>query len=148
MSQQQGSGDDMELSLVRPLAVEAMVEDAATIQLRGFSYEERRVILPAITEALSSGGCWLRERQMVSFSQVEFRFEMQLRWALETYSALIASGLELTQPSHAELTGLCTVRRHGRELRESPNRVLTLRLEVSFLEETEFDLALGGIGLA
>jgi hypothetical protein len=130
--------------MVQLPVAEPAADDGQRIQLRGFSYEERRAILPAVTEVVSSGGCWLKERRMVSFSQVEFLFEMQLRSALEIYSELIAAGLELSQDSHAELTGLCTVRRHDRELRVSPGRVLSVRLEVSFLEESDFELALGG----
>ncbi len=85
---------------------------------------------------------------MTSFSQVEFFFEMQLRSALEIYSALVGAGLELSQASHAELTGLCTMRRHKHALRARPGRVLSVRLEVSFLEESEFDTGLGAVGLA
>jgi hypothetical protein len=131
--------------MVQLPVAEPAADDGQRIQLRGFSYEERRTILPVVTEVVSSGGCWLKERRVVSFSQVEFLFEMQLRWALEVYSSLIAAGLELSQDSHAELTGLCTVRRHDRELRTSAGRVLSVRLEVSFLEESDFEQALGGV---
>jgi hypothetical protein len=118
------------------------------LDLRGFSYEERQAILPAVTDAIGAGGCWLRERRITGFSQVVFLFEMQLRATLEVYSALIGAGLELTQDTHAELTGLCTVRRHNQRLRDRPGRVLSVRLEVSFLEESAFELSLDGIGLA
>jgi hypothetical protein len=133
---------------IQPPLAEPAPAEAADLDLRGFSYEERRSILPAVTEAVSSGGCWLKERRAVSFSQVVFLFEMQIRAAIELYSALIGTGLELTQDTHAELTGLCTVRRHNHRLQDRPSRVLSVRLEVSFLEDTAFELGLGGIGLA
>jgi len=130
-----------------PLA-EPVPPEGTDIDLRAFSYEERRAILPAVTEAVSSGGCWLKERRAVSFSQVVFLFEMQIRAAIELYSALIGSGLELTQGTHAELTGLCTVRRYHHRLQDAPSGILSVRLEVSFLEDTVFELGLGIIGLA
>jgi hypothetical protein len=122
--------------------------EAPSLDLRAFTYDERREILPAVTEVLAAAGCWLRERRAVSFSQVEFFFELQLRNALDLYSALIAAGLELTPDTHAGLTGLCTLRRHNQRLRLRPGRILTARLEVSFLEDTALELGLGPIGLA
>jgi hypothetical protein len=121
------------------------------LSLHGFSYEERREILPAVTEAVSSDGCWLRERRVVGFSQVEFHFEMQLRAAIELYSNLIGTGLELSPGTHAELAGLCTLRHNQRQtqrLRNRPGRILSVRLAVNFLEDAAFELGLTGIGLA
>jgi hypothetical protein len=138
----------MNLSIPDPKAIEPAHLDGRYLELRGYSYDERRHILPAVTEVVSSGGCWLRERRILSFTQIEFYFEMQLRGALDLYSALIGAGLELTQPSHSELTGLCTVRRHDGRLRQHIGRVVSVRLEVSFLEDSEFDLSPGGVGLA
>ncbi len=122
--------------------------DVPDLELHGFSYDERRDILAAVSEAVSSVGCWLKERRVVSFSQVEFVFEMQMRAALELYSALIGAGLELTPETHAELTGLCTVRRHNHRLRNRPGRVLSVRLEISFIEDSAFELGLGFVGAA
>jgi hypothetical protein len=138
----------MTLHDLTPPPPETAPAEAASLDLRGFSYDERRAILPAVTAAVSSGGCWLKERRAVSFSQVEFRFEMQVRAAIDLYSALIAAGLELTQDTHAELTGLCTLRRHNHRLHDPTSRLLSVRLEVSFLEETAFELAPSSIGLA
>lgn len=121
------------------------------LDLHGFSYDERREILPAVTEAVSSGGCWLRERRVVGFSQVEFLFEMQLRGAIDLYSNLIGTGLELSPGTHAELAGLCTLRHNQRQnqrMRSRPGRVLSVRLEVNFLEDAAFELGLAGVGLA
>ena len=109
------------------------------IFLHGFSYEERRQILPLILDIVSSGGCWLKERRMTSFSHVEFVFEMQLRSALEIYSALIATGLELTESSHAELTRFWTIGKNNHALHERRGRVLCVRLDIRFTEETDFD---------
>jgi hypothetical protein len=133
---------------IEPQPEAAVLLEAPSLDLHAFTYEERRDILPAVTEVLAAAGCWLRERRAVSFSQVEFLFELQLRNALELYSALIAAGLDLTPDTHAGLTGLCTLRRHNHRLRERPSRILTARLEVSFLEDTALELGLGPIGLA
>ena len=106
----------------------------ALLGLAAFSYEDRRDILPALSEAMSLCGCWLLERKPVSLTQMEFRFELQLHGIVELYAALIAAGLELTRASHLELTGLCTVRKHGRASTRLSS-VVTVALEVTFLEE-------------
>jgi hypothetical protein len=142
----------MTLTTIEPPAEPPVAIEAPALDLRAFTFDERRDILPVVTEVLSAAGCWLRERRFLSFSQVEFLFELQLRQALDLYSALIAAGLELTPDTHAELTGLCTLRRHNHRLpltqEARPGRILSARLEVSFLEETALELGLGTIGLA
>jgi hypothetical protein len=142
----------MTLSTIEPPPTPPTLLEPPAIELRASTYEERRDILPAVTEVLSAAGCWLRERRVISFSQVEFLFELQLRNALDLYSALIAAGLELSPDTHAGLTGLCLLRRHNHRLHhalEAPTgRILSARLEVSFLEDIALELGLGPIGLA
>jgi len=106
------------------------------LAVRGFSYEDRRAILPALAEALAASGCWLHERKALSLAQMEYRFEMPLRSADELYSGLVGCGLELTRDSHMELAGLCTLRRHNPRPQQL-GRVIGVRLEVNFLEEIE-----------
>jgi hypothetical protein len=106
------------------------------VEITTFSYEDRRVIFPAVTEALELCGCWLLQRNSTSLTQVEFHFEVHLRSVVDLYAALIAAGLELTRASHNDLTALCTLRQH----RDSPSNMaglVTARLEISFLEDAE-----------
>ena len=106
------------------------------VEITTFSYEDRRVIFPAVTEALELCGCWLLQRHATSLTQVEFHFEVYLRSIVDLYAALIAAGLELTRASHNDLTALCTLRQH----RDSPTNtagLVTARLEISFLEDAE-----------
>jgi len=110
------------------------------LAVRGFSYEDRRELLPALAEALTASGCWLHDRKAVSLAQMEYRFEMPLRSAVELYSGLVGCGLELTRNSHMELTGLCTLRRHNSRPQQL-GRVIGVRLEVNFVEEIEAHLA-------
>jgi hypothetical protein len=114
------------------------------MDIETYSYAERRVIFPAITEALEFCGCWLLDRRPLSFTQVEFRFELPLRTVVELYAALIAAGLELTRTSHEELITLCTLRQHQDYPSCLPG-VITVRLEVSFLEDgsTNPDMSFG-----
>jgi len=107
---------------------------AAELDVRGFSYEDRREILPALAEALAASGCWLHASKAMSLAQMEYRFEMPLRSAVDLYSGLVGCGLELTRDSHMGLAGLCTLRRHNPRPQQ-PGRVIDVRLEVSFLEE-------------
>jgi hypothetical protein len=61
---------------------------------------------------------------------------------------LVGTGLELTRSTHNTLTDLCTCRRHL-ALAAEPNQVLSLRLELSFLEDvTLHSLLMTGSGLA
>lgn len=115
------------------------------IEISTFSYEERRVILPAVLEALEHCGCWLLDRKPTSFTRMEYTFELHAFAVVDLYAALIAAGLELTRGSHEELTMLCAVRRH--DVRPSTLPVLlSVRLLVNFME----DLAAGlsGMGAA
>jgi hypothetical protein len=69
----------------------------ADLDVRGFSYEARSAILPALAEALASSGCWLHDRKALSLAQMEYRFEMPLRSAVDLYSGLRA-GADPRQP--------------------------------------------------
>jgi hypothetical protein len=104
------------------------------LDLTTFSYEDRRVILPAVADALQMCGCWVLDRKPLSFTQTEFRFELRLHSILELYVALIGAGLELTTASHLDLTSLCTVRKHHSP-RSAFKDLVDVRLEVSFLED-------------
>jgi hypothetical protein len=130
---------------------ESPPQDLPAVALRGFSHEDRRLILPALDRAIDSCGCWVVERRTVSPAQVELVLEVQLSGVFELYGALIAAGVELTRASHAALTELCTLRRHN-VFADPPvllyGRVVTLGLEVSFFEESENEMGLWAAGLA
>jgi hypothetical protein len=121
-------------------------EDAATVELRGYSHNERGQMLVGLERAMASCGCWILEQRAVSPTQTSMRFEVQLRAVFELYSELVAAGVELTRDSHARLTELCTLRGHRRD--GTRRRVVTVRLEVSFLEEDENEFGALVIGLA
>lgn len=119
-----------------------------TLEFYGYSYGERQGLLPTLTSAFTLCGGWVLERKTLSATTMEFRFEIQLRAIVELYSQLITSGLELTRTTHAMLTDLCTCRHHLAGLTE-PNQVLSIRLELSFLEDvTLHSLLMTGCGLA
>jgi len=110
--------------------------DVRNLLLESFSYEGRRVILPALADAMTCSGCWLLERRAVSVTQLEYIFEIQQRAVLDLYSALIGTGLELTRSSHLELTSLCALLTHSPTSIDR-RRVVRVTLEVSFLEELD-----------
>lgn len=121
--------------------------DESAIELRGHSYDDHRRIVPALLESMAACGCWLLEQRALSPTMTELSLEVQLRSIYELYSGLIAAGVELTRDSHICMTGLCTVRDHNPR-QAKRRRVITVRLELSFLEPMEFES--GGIvpGLA
>ncbi len=116
------------------LAFSQPPHESPALELDCFSFDERRVLLPAISEAMTLCGCWLLDRRALSLTQIEFRFEFQLCSAVELYAALVAAGLQLTRASHLHLTSLCMVRKHGSP-RPGLAGLVNVRLAVSFLDD-------------
>lgn len=116
-----------------------------SLDLQSFSYDDRAGLLPVLLSALADGGGWVIDRRTLSASMVELRVEAQLRSIIELYGAIVAAGLELTRSSHLALTDLCTCRRNAATLIDL-GQIVSLRLEISFLEEITLHslLASGG----
>jgi hypothetical protein len=121
--------------------------EGSTVDLRGFSYDDRRRILTAVLEAMTACGGWVLEQKALSPTQTALRFEIQMRSSVELYSELIAAGVELTRESHMKMTELCTLRGHNPH-KARKRRILTVRLELSFLEEDTLEYGAMAIGLA
>jgi hypothetical protein len=117
-------------------ATPALPLPGLTLDLRGYTYDDRRIILPALIQAFSTCGGWMLDRQTLPTGRMEFWFEVQLEAAVDLYSALISAGLELTRPGHIDLTALCTLSRHQAAL-HSAGRAVSVRIEISFLDEID-----------
>ncbi len=118
------------------------------IELHGYCYSDRVALLPRLTSVFTNCGGWVLERRTISPAAMEFRFEIQLIGVVDLYGALVGLGLELTRSAHAQLTELCIRRKH---IASSPEScpVLTLRLEINFLEDvTLHSILMTGSGLA
>ena len=119
-----------------------------SLDIQGFTYEERHGLLPELTTAFSNCGGWLLERKTLSPTNMEFRVEIQLLAVLDLYAAIIATGVELTRAGHEALTELCTRRQHLR-LPADLGQIVAIRLEISFLDDiTIHSLLASGSGLA
>jgi len=110
------------------------------VDVRCFSYDERRSVLPALLDAVNNTGGWILDRQVLPSGRVEFWFEVQLRSVMELYCAIVSSGLEFTRAGHRDLTSLCTLRQNTAP--SSCHRLISIRMEVSFLDEDEHSLPL------
>jgi hypothetical protein len=108
--------------------------DLPPVDLRGHSYDDHRTIVPALLETMATCGCWVLDQKALSPTLTELCFEVQLRAVFELYSGLVAAGVDLTRDSHTRLTSLCTLRDHNPR-HAKRRRVVTIRLEVCFLEE-------------
>ena len=84
-----------------------------SLEIQGFSYEERNGLLPALTSAFAACGGWVLDRKTLSPTTMEFRIEIQLRAIIDLYASIISSGLELTRNGHLALTDLCTCRKNA-----------------------------------
>ncbi len=104
------------------------------LDIQGFSYEERQGLLPTLTSALADCGGWLLCRKTLSPSMMEIRLEIQLRSIVDLYASIVSSGLELTRAGHLALTDLCTCRKNLATPADL-GQVVTIRLEISFLED-------------
>jgi hypothetical protein len=119
-----------------------------SLDIHGFTYEQRHGLLPTLTAAFSNCGGWMLERKTLSPTHMEFRVEIQMRCILEFYAAVVATGVELTRAGHESLTELCSRRSHLR-LATDLGQVVTIRLELNFLDDvTLHSLLAGGSGLA
>ena len=119
-----------------------------SLDIHGFTYEQRHGLLPTLTTAFSNCGGWMLERKTLSSSNMEFRIEIQLRAALDLYAAFAAHGVELTRAGHEGLTDLCTRRNHLRSNAEI-GQIIAIRLEVTFLDDlTLHSVLVSGSGLA
>jgi len=105
-----------------------------SLDIQGFSYEERQGLLPTLTSAFADCGGWILDRRTLTPSTIEFRLEIQLRAAVDLYSSIIASGLELTRSGHLGLTHLCTCRKNLSAPADL-GKVVAIRIEISFLED-------------
>jgi hypothetical protein len=119
-----------------------------SLDIKGFTYEDRHGVLPMLTTAFGNCGGWVLERKTLSPTHIEFRVEIQLRAVLDLYASIIATGVELTRSAHVALTGQCTRLKHLRMAAELA-QVVAIRLEISFLDDvTLHSLLASGPGLA
>jgi hypothetical protein len=106
------------------------------IELRARSFEDRQEFVPVLLDTMASCGCWLLERRELPPNATQFRFEVLLRSVFELYSGLLSCGVELSRDSHTSMKSLCTVRDHNPH-RAKRRRVLTIRLELIFMDELD-----------
>jgi hypothetical protein len=106
------------------------------INLRGRSFEDHQEFVPMLLDTMASCGCWLLERREFPPNATELSFELLLRSVFELYSGLLSCGVELSRDSHTRMKSLCTVRDHNPH-RARRRRVLTIRLELIFVEEPD-----------
>ncbi len=129
-------------AMPEPLPAESLI-----VELRGHSYADHRQVVPSLLDAVAACGCWVLEQRATSPTMTELRLEVQLRSVFELYSSLIAAGVELTRDSHTRMSGLCTVRDHNPR-QAKRRRIITVRLELSFLEQGSPELGKVSVGRA
>lgn len=122
------------------------LETLPTLLVRGFSYASADDLMPALERALASSGCWVAERKVTN-QHATLEFELNLRDVYELYCDLISTGLEFSRDNHQRMTDLCTLRNHNPR-KAKRRRVATIRLEINFMEVSEIDLGIYGMGVA
>ena len=116
------------------------------LNIHGYSYNDRFQILMSLTDSLTDSGAWITDRSTVSATTTELRFDIKLSAVLDLYTALVATGLELTRAAHFAMTDLWTCYNN---LSMRVSEVISIRLEINFLEDvTLHSLLMTGVGLA
>jgi hypothetical protein len=105
-----------------------------SLDIQGYSYEERHGLLPTLASAFADCGGWILDRRVLSPSTMEFHVEIQLRAVIDLYSSIISTGLQLTRDAHLGLTHLCTCRKNLTAPSDLA-QVISVRIEISFLED-------------
>ena len=105
-----------------------------SLDIQGFSYEERHGLLPSLTSAFTECGGWVLDHRTLSPTTMEFRIEIQLRAVVDLYASILGSGLELTRAGHLGLAHLCTCRKNLSAPTDL-GQVVAIRIEISFLED-------------
>lgn len=131
------TGKTMDTALTNLAA--AIGVNEAEVHLRGHSFDDHRKLVPALLNSMATCGCWVTEQRPLSATQTELSFEVQLRSVYELYSGILSAGLELTRDSHMRMSSLCNVRDHNPR-QAKRRRIITVRLEISFLEQHEGSL--------
>lgn len=102
--------------------------------IQGYSYEPSEGLLRNLNRAFVANGGWILDRRPISNTNYEFTLEIELRFVIDLYAGIIASGVELTRANHMALTDLCTCKLHTRRSQELC-QIVGLRLEVCFLKQ-------------
>ncbi len=117
-----------------------------TIDLRGHTYERHRDFIPSLLESMNGCGCWLLDQRTLSPTTTVLTFELPLRLVFEMYGGLLSAGVNLSRDSHICMKSLCTVRDHNPH-RAMRRRILTVRLDLVFLKESEVSHQLARIAM-
>jgi hypothetical protein len=105
-----------------------------SLDIQGFTYEQRNDLLPDLTAAFSNCGGWILDRRTLSANNMEFHVELQLRAVIDLYAAIVGTGVELTRSGHDSFTELCTRHKHLR-VTSALGQVVGIRLEIAFLDD-------------
>ena len=103
------------------------------LQVQGYSYQDRQGLVPVLAATLAQCGGCLSDRKMLSPTTLGIEVKIELIAVLDLYAGIIGAGLELTRAAHLTLTGLCLRRQHAHL--ENAGQLITLRLEISFLQQ-------------
>ena len=79
-----------------------------SLQLHGYSHQERDTLLAALIAEVDQNDAFLLGQRSVSISTVELRMEVQRYVVPDLYAGIIGTGLELTRGTHLAMAGLCT----------------------------------------
>ena len=77
------------------------------LEIQAISAVEPSHLVRALTGAILGCGGWVLTRSMSDSGRVTVLFEFERRACVEIYTALIASGIELSRSGHLRMTELC-----------------------------------------
>lgn len=78
-----------------------------SIQMRAISTEDPVDLLEILSETVLDCGAWVLSQGADDNGVVNILFEFERQACIDVYSAVVATGLELSQSSHIRFTELC-----------------------------------------
>lgn len=108
------------------------------LEMKAISAEEPLNLVQTLTGAILGCGGWVLSRGANDAGTVSLLFEFERQACVEIYSILIASGVELSQAAHIQLTELCQCTCNHPD--ECANEIASVDLEVqTFPVEADLD---------
>jgi len=77
------------------------------LEMKAVSHVEASRLVRTLSGAILGCGGWVLSRSASDTGRVSMLFEFERQLCLEIYSAMVASGIELSQSGHIRMTELC-----------------------------------------
>lgn len=107
---------------------------APELHVQGYSCQEPDALLRTLSHSIRHAGGWVLQTKQLPTGEQEMQIELQSRGMMEIYSALLASGVELTRAGHVAMANSCSVL-HRLPIRW--HQIASIHLTIAFLARVD-----------